>query len=126
MSPEEFVKLVKLVVRDSAARGVKSLITEPPGRKPAEKLVTMSNWYAGLVDADRAKVDEVAEMGADLATYNFLLILDGLLRIDEGESPGCLRLSYDRNGERYHLNTAFDENQGEFLSSIFKSLDSPL
>lgn len=123
MTSEEFVRVVKLVVEDSAAQGVKSLLANPPGRKPAEGLLSLSSWYTRLSDVDRAKADEVIAMAADLATYNFLLMLDGLTRVDEGEPVGRLRLYYERFGETDHLNSAMDLNDGEFLSSILKSLD---
>jgi hypothetical protein len=38
MNKQEFVDVVRLVVRDRAASGTMGLLQRPPGRRPAEDL----------------------------------------------------------------------------------------
>ena len=44
MNGQEFVDVLKTVVRDSAAAGELTVLRSPPGRRPSSELVEQSIW----------------------------------------------------------------------------------
>ena len=48
MTSEEFVRAVKMQTSDAAARGTLQILKRPPGRKPSERLLRLSEWYKAL------------------------------------------------------------------------------
>lgn len=78
---QEFVDGFVFRVFRSAVDGAKSLLARPPGRAPNPRLVELSQWYTGLSEADRAQIDAIIAMTADLAAFNAAAVLDGSARV---------------------------------------------
>jgi len=119
MNTKDFVEAVRAAVYNSATKGTVDVLKRPPGRSPDAELVKLSEWYHQLIFEDRENIAQVADMAAKQATYNFLLILDGLLVVEAVGEKGKLELSYDDGSTRTRLN---DENFSQ-LSSLFKQHD---
>jgi len=112
MNAAEFVDAIQTEVRDAAADGVMSLLECPPGRKPSPALVSLSQWFNALSDADKRRAREVAMMASDQATFGFLAVLDGVRVINDPPDRGILELRHitsfqsellnDPNGELLH------------------------
>ena len=118
MNAEDFVKAIRTAVCNAAANGTVEILKHPPGRKPVAELTRLSDFYHRLSPEDRENVAGVADLVADQATYNFLLILDGLLAVEPVGAKGRLDLLYDDGVARTRLN---DVNK-DHLSSLFKQL----
>lgn len=119
MTPEEFVHAIDVVVRKAAAAGTMEILQKPPGRRPGPDLAELSWWFRGLGPDDRAAVSRVASLASDQATYNFLLVLDGLLAVEPAGEKGSLGLYYEKDDVRVQLN-AEDDKQ---LSFLFRDIE---
>ena len=116
MTPEEFVKAVKIAVVRSSVDGTVSELAKPAGRRPAPELVELSEWYKRLPPEDQKQLAAVVARACRLATYGFLCVLDGLKAIEDAPDKGTLELFHVSGEERTHLN---DPAQ-TFLSALFK------
>jgi hypothetical protein len=116
MMPREFVEAVKVAVQRGAETGLRTVLKQPPGRRPDPRLSALSSWYTALAPDDRAMVDAVLDLAAEQATYNFLLVLDGLIAVESFGGKGRLLLLHEGSGIRTLLN----DPKGEQLTSIFK------
>jgi len=121
MNTQTFTQAIKKTVYDAAAKGVVEVLHKPAGRRPDPELVRLSQWFNSLNAQDQQAVARVANLAADQATYNFLLVLDGLVTVEPVGEKGKLELFYDNGKERTQLN---DENTDQ-LSSLFKNRLQP-
>ena len=96
MNARTFVRAIRESVYKTVAPAVTESLESPPGRRPDAELVRLSEWFRTLGSSDRANVTAVADMAADLATYNFLLVLDGLRAIEPVGPKGQLERSSPR------------------------------
>lgn len=74
---ERFVAAIKDLVFRSAVADTERLLREPPGRAPAPGLVTLSDWFLSLDEAERHKVLDIARISADLAIFGMMCVIDG-------------------------------------------------
>jgi hypothetical protein len=121
MTNEEFVRVVKLQTSDSAVSGTIKSLTRPPGRKPSERLVWLSNWYNRLSGEDRAMLREALREAAEMAVFEFFCVLDGVCAIENGPNKGELELYFVKAREKARLN---DPRQEE-LHNLFNALRLP-
>jgi hypothetical protein len=119
MNTQEFVNAVRTAVYDAAAKGTVAVLKRPPGRRPDAEMLRLSDWYKRLNSEDRENLSRLVDMAASQTTYNFLLILDGLLAVEPAGTKGKLELFYDDGKTRTRLN---DENANQ-LSFLFKQTD---
>ena len=70
-----FAEMIKQVVSDAAIQDTAENLLDPPGRKPAEALVTRSKWFHSLSEHDRGMVREVIAEGVHEAVFGFLCVL---------------------------------------------------
>lgn len=104
MNAEEFVDAIRSEVRDATVKDVLSLLKRPPGRKPAESLKSLSEWFNSLSENDRDQVREVAALASHHATFGLLAVLDGVRAIEDGDSGGKLELRHSRGRDSTFLN----------------------
>lgn len=71
MDSQEFVNVVKLVVRDAAVADVLSVLDAPPERKPSEALVKLSDFYNEMSLYDKRQIEQVVKMSVETAVYGF-------------------------------------------------------
>jgi hypothetical protein len=117
MTPDTFINSIKTVVHDSGVRGVLETLQRPHGRRPAPRLVELSQWFGSLSDAERARVEQVVQLAVHSGVFGTLAVLDGVSAVESGPDKGRLELSY-RKGDERHLLT--DQGQ-EFLHDIYQS-----
>jgi hypothetical protein len=98
MNSEEFVELIRIVVRDGAASDVLSVLETPPGRAPPEELRERSDWFNALDDNQKKMVSSVILDAVDRTVFGFLCVIDGVRAIDDGEKKGVLELRYVNDG----------------------------
>ncbi len=74
-----FLNLLLAVAYDRAVDGTVSLLEDgPPGRGPAEDLVSLHRWFQGLSDESRGCAVSVLRETAEAVLFNLLVLLDGL------------------------------------------------
>jgi hypothetical protein len=103
MNSQEFVKIIKLVVRDGAINDVISVTENPPGRKVSQQLRTRSEWYRSLSDEQKEIVKSIVSDSVDSTLFGFLCVIDGVRAIESGTNKGSLELIYTKD-ESVHLN----------------------
>jgi hypothetical protein len=117
MKPEAFIKSIKTVVHDSGVRSVVETLTHPGGRKPPQRLVALSNWFASLSASDRARVEQVVQLAVHSGVFGLLAVLDGVRSIEDGKDKGSLELSYRRDNGSESLT----KPSQEMLHDIYQS-----
>jgi hypothetical protein len=94
MDGQQFVDLLKLVVRDSAASQELSVLQNPPGRRPSQELLDRSKWYNSLADDKKKILSSIIMDVADRAVFGFLCVIDGARAIENHSQKGHLELHY--------------------------------
>jgi len=118
MTTEDFVRAVKLQTSDAAVAGTVQCLTEPPGRKPAEGLVTLSKWYKHLPTKDQGMLREALKEAAEMAIFEFFCVLDGVSVIEDTHNKGELELYFVKGAGRTRLNDPREEE----LHNLFNRL----
>lgn len=104
MNSEEFINVIQLVVRDAAVEDTLENMMDPPGRKPAENLLTISQWFKSLAGNDKIMLEKVMQEVANAAVFGFCAVLDGARSIENTPIKGDLELYFVKDGERVRLN----------------------
>lgn len=98
MNPSEFVDALKTGCADAAVSGCISTYQSPPGRRPAQTLLDLSNWYRGLDPADQANVVAAMRDAADATLFGVLCVIDGVRAIEDHPDKSEFRLTATRSG----------------------------
>ena len=114
MTSENFINAIREVVADNSVISVQSNLIKPPGRKPSEALVMMSEWYNKLVDGDKSMVIRIIEEASRTSVFGFLCVLDGVRSIENGDK-GELKLYYEKGNYKILLNDPHNVNLHELL-----------
>ena len=109
MNAQEFATTVRKVVLDAAVDDTINSLEQPPGRRPAAELVTLSKWYLGLAQDDQEMVGRALALAAHGAVFGLFAIIDGARRFDDAQPPGKLQLSYERQDEHSILSGSLHE-----------------
>lgn len=104
MNAEQFVQVLREVVRESTVSGVPATLANPPGRAPAADLQALSSWYRGLGDEDRTMLRRVVEYSVDMTVFGLLCVLDGSRVIEGPDERGELVLEHVGPHGRARLN----------------------
>jgi hypothetical protein len=118
MDTDTFVGVVKTEVHDSGVREVLEILERPPGRKPHERLVELSEWFRALPPLDRERVRWIVELAVHSGVFGLLAVLDGVRAIESGANKGSLELTYSRGAERQQLTSP----SNDFLHDIYQAL----
>jgi hypothetical protein len=118
MTIKDFVKAVKIQTSDAAVAGTVQCLTEPPGRKPTEKLLRLSKWYMQLDGKDQGMLREALREAAEMAIFEFFCVLDGVSVIEDTLNKGELELHFVKGAEHTRLNDPCEEE----LHNIFNGL----
>ena len=118
MNAEQFIQLLVRYVRDTSISGTFSILTNPPGRKPREKHVRISNWLNQLPDEERMIVKQVVEESVDAALFNILCVFDGVKKIEESTGDSQFRLIHEIGQSSECINDPNDE----YLHDIYKDV----
>lgn len=94
MNSEEFIRAIKLYVRDVAISGVIENLQKPPGRRPPEKDLVLSGWYNGLNETESGYLKSIITEAVDEAIFGFLVAIDGDRRIVDDEIDSYFELYF--------------------------------
>jgi hypothetical protein len=98
MNSQQFIDLLRVIVRDGAASEAMSVLQKPPGRRPSEEVVNRSKWYNSLDDDQRRVLSSIILDAADRAVFGFLCVIDGVRAIENEGEKGRLELRHVKNG----------------------------
>lgn len=104
MNAEQFVEVIKLVVRDLPMQGMIEQLKKPAGRKPPPDLVAASQWYNSLNEEDLRQLHYIMRSAADSSLFNMLCVIDGVQVVEDTPDKGEFELYFVKNGERVLLN----------------------
>ena len=99
MNSEQFISIIKQVVRECAIEDTIENLEDPPGRKVPEAEQLRSDWFNGLSEDDRSKVESIVTDAVDEALFGFLSVIDGARAIEDGEDKGRLVLIHKSQNE---------------------------
>lgn len=116
MNTKKFVKAYKTVVADAAIKDSISVFQKPPGRKPSEELIQISNYYNILNLEERKIIDMIVARVSYEASFGALCVLDGVRSIEEEGDKGDISLMYSKD------DNIVDLNKDKDLHDIFNSL----
>lgn len=118
MNAEEFIEQVVKYVRDPSVTGTFGFLLKPPGRKPRERHVRISNWLNQLPEEQQDLARQVIEDSVDAAMFNILCVFDGVKKIEDKAGDSQYQLVYEAEGCRNLIN---DPNQ-DYLHDIYNDL----
>lgn len=107
MDSKKFVSAIDLVVSKAAKEDVTSILESPPGRKPEEDLVKMSDFYKALNPEEKLLVENIISLSVEESVFGFLCVLDGVRAIGDGPDKGELVLTY-KAGTSTQINNEMD------------------
>ena len=115
MTSETFVERIRQAVYESSVKGVIGLLQTPPGRRPSQTLVALSQWFNQLPLDEKQRIQATIRLAVRQAVFGMLAVLDGVRCIDDAEERGTLELRYNAEGQSVLLN----DPAGEFLHDLF-------
>jgi len=104
MDAKLFIRAIKEVVRDAAARNALSILEQPPGRRPSPELKARADWYHSLDDSQKKLLADAIKEAANGAVFGFLCVLDGVRAIEDDKPQGVLELRYVKGNISFILN----------------------
>jgi hypothetical protein len=118
MDAATFIAAIKTAVHDSSVRGLMETLEHVPGRKPAVRLVELSEWFRSLSADDKRRIAQIVELAVHSGIFGMLATIDGVVAIESAGPKGQLQLSYQGDGTRRVLNASSDE----FLHNLYQAL----
>lgn len=83
MDSLDFVKAVERHVKNAAIEDTIANLKAPPGRRVPPEIRARSDWYNGLSEEDRGRVDSAIASAAHAAVFGLLAVLDGARTVDD-------------------------------------------
>jgi len=118
MNSIEFINAIKEAVGDSAVNGTIKNLENVPGKKPAEQLVILSNWYKELSKIDKKMLAELIQVTVNSSIFGFLAVLDGVRVVEDRPDKGQFELYYVNDGNKILLN----DTDMEYLHDLYKNI----
>ena len=115
MNQLEFIKKLNKIVKENSYKDIISTLEDPPGRRPAEKLKEMSEFYNS--QDSKEVINNIISFSIESTIFSFLCLLDGVRKLDN--ENGSLQLFYDNNNSKNLLNNS----EEDYLHDIFNSLE---
>ena len=109
MNTEEFVAVIRKLVRDAAIDDTLDIFESPPGRRPSAELTEISKWYRSLDEHNQALFGRAIAQAVDSAIFGFLCVLDGVRPVESLETSGRFELQYVKKDDGMLLNAPNDK-----------------
>ena len=117
MTPERFVEVLESECRDAAVAECITSFENPPGRRPDQALVELSQWFRSLQPSDREYVIRAMKHAADATLFGVLCVVDGVRAVESHTDKSTFILSAERGG----LTTVISPTS-DFLHDIYRSV----
>ncbi|MDG6896210.1 hypothetical protein [Volucribacter amazonae] len=118
MTQLEFVEILKELIGQGTCDDVIDLLDDPPGRRPAQYLVEMSNFFKSQDENSKEMIKKIISYTADTALFGLFCIIDDVRTFDN--EHGHLELFYIKEKIKVLLN----DPEQEYLHDIFNSLEN--
>jgi hypothetical protein len=105
---------IKEVIVNGSIKSVQSLLIKPPGQKPENRLIQISEWYNKLNDSEKSIVIQIIKESVEMGLFAFLCVLDGVKAI-ENTDKGVFKLYYENGNEKVLLNNPENDYLHNFL-----------
>jgi hypothetical protein len=114
MDAEEFVAVIRQHVQEQAVKDLIKTFTAPPGRKPRDMLVKVSEWRARLTSDEQKLLDDVIAESVRVALFGLFAVIDGA-RVVDNDVERFIIAALDDQGNKVELNEdANIDLHGEF------------
>jgi hypothetical protein len=98
MTPSQFVEALKTECADAAVDDCLQILQSPPGNKPAQSLIELSNWYRGLDPKDQANVVAAMREATHATLFGVLCVIDGVRVIEDRPAKSAFKLTANCDG----------------------------
>lgn len=115
MDQQIFINGIKTEVVDGSIESMESNLIKPSGRKPAQKLTEMSEWFNQLKDDDKNMVLKIVKESVETTVFGFLCVLDGVRPLEDEETKGSFELYFKKHGVQQLIN----DPEKEYLHDLF-------
>jgi hypothetical protein len=115
MNSIDFIKIIKKTVYDTCIINCLKILEKPPGKKPKQDIVLLSNWFNNLADDEKNKVKSIIAMSAKDSIFGFLSVLDGVRQIENFDSKAKLELRFIDDQHVIIINSS----EEDFLHDLF-------
>jgi hypothetical protein len=118
MNKDTLVQKIKESLLDRGTKDLMVLYKNPPGRKPSQKLIRISQWLSTLKEEDQEIVRMVINDSIQSTIFGLFCILDGVRFLENEEEKTQFELYALLNSQRSLIN----KPDAEPLHDIFNSL----
>jgi hypothetical protein len=118
MNAEEFVKGLKIVLRDGAKEDFFRHFENLPGRKPHKKSAFISEGVKKLNEEEKKLLELIIDRNIDQTIFSFLCILDHVSFIEPEGEKTTFELYAVKNGERALINDPKNEELHDLYNSL--------
>ncbi|MDN7908191.1 hypothetical protein QZM18_29315 [Burkholderia diffusa] len=109
MNTEEFVAAIRTHVQEQAANDLVRTFIAPPGRRPRDLLIKVSEWRARLPSDEQRLLDEVIAESVRVALFGLFAVIDGARVVDENVDRFIITaVGYDGTKTELNEDTAVD------------------
>lgn len=121
LSRSQFVENLARVALDGTVTGELTVLTHPPGRRPALDLTSRSEWFNALDHDDQDMVANIMRATAYAVLHSVLCVLDGVATVVEGPEKGQLRLVHETpDGSRDLTDTTGQPDLHDLLAERYR------
>lgn len=92
MTPETFIRGLRLRAIEGSIQSVLENLQKPPGRKPSSAEVSASAWFHSLSDDGRRVITHIIRETAEYTAFNCCCVLDGVAVIESGPEKSEFKL----------------------------------
>jgi hypothetical protein len=117
MTPSQFVEVLASECRDAAVSECITNFDNPPGRRPDQALVELSQWFRSLQPSDRERVIRAMQHVADSTLFGVFCVLDGVRAVEPYTEKSTFAVSAQRGGVTTVISPTSD-----FLHDIYRSV----
>lgn len=103
MDAQGFVTAVREQVQEQAVKDLIKTFTAPPGRKPRDLLVKVSEWRARLTSDEQKLLDDVIAESVRVALFGLFAVVDGA-RVVDSDVERFIIAALDHQGGKDELN----------------------
>lgn len=109
MNTQEFVAAIRTYVQEQTVNGLVKTFTTPPGKRPRDLLIQVSEWRARLTSDEQKLFDGVIAESVRVALFGLFAVIDGARVVDEDVDRFLITaLSHDGGRTELNEDTAVD------------------
>jgi hypothetical protein len=120
MKADKFAQIVKQI-RDESINDIITFFTKPPGRRPRNRHLDISNWFNNLTDNDKLMARELVKESIHSSLFSLLCAIDGARRIENEEEMGQLKLYYLKDNKEILINDPDNQDLHDLYNYLIQN-----